>query len=456
MTQAWVDTHLHLPMDHVYAQMFVGKCTVPNPAYAEAQKLGFSTANIDPHIKLYEESKLTGTYSFPRQLILSMKNRDEVIDRTSPGLRAHLGREIKLRDTQEQPAKEAVEFLKTDKAMTLIAPPGSGKTVTSLEIARRMGVKTAILVHQSFLLNQWVDRIKEFLGIDAGVVHQDRCEYDRDIVVIMVQSVNARAEKYPKELFSVFGLLIVDEVHRFAAETFREGIQYFNAQYRLGLTATPKRADGLALLFLYHIGPIRVHMTVDRDNPMIYLLSSPIKLASEKGLLVRGRPDLVKAVSYVVESEARNRLIVKYMVEAVKQGRRPICFSDRRQHLIDLAEMFKIECAKQDIKATFGFYVGGMTELERTVAAGRQAIWATYQFAKEGLDIPALDTIVMATPKGDIIQAVGRIQRIMPGKPKPIVFDITDNSLTMCQALLRKRMKQYKEQKWEVRILQNP
>lgn len=456
-SMGWIDTHLHLPVDHIYARSLVSKCTVPNPAYSEAERLGFSTRGIEPFLKLYVESKKSDTYIFPRQLFNSIRDWENTIeDRTSRGLHTHLGRAIKLRATQVEPVEQAVQFLKRDYGMTLIAPPGSGKTVASLEIARRMGVKVGVLVHQSFLLNQWVDRVKEFLGIDAGVVHQNRCEFDAPIVIMMAQSINARWDKYPKELFENIGLLIVDECHRFSAETFSESVQYFRSKYRLGLTATPDRADGMGWLFQAHIGEIKVRMSVDRDDPIVYVLNTPIKLASEKPLLSRGRPDLVKAVSYVVQSEARNRLIVKYMVEAVKNNRRPICFSDRRQHLIELADMFKETCAELGIRATFGFYVGGMTEQERTIASNRQAIFATYQFAKEGLDIPELDTIVFGTPKGDIIQAVGRIQRIMAGKPKPIVFDLVDNAITMSRGLFKKRMKQYEAQKWEIKTIRNP
>lgn len=374
-------------------------------------------------------------------------------DHTAPGYKAYLGKPIQLRPNQVDPVDQMEAHLRRHGHGVLKAPPGSGKTVAGLEIARRFGVKVGVLVHQTFLMNQWQERIEQFLpGVKVGKVQQNRCEYDADIVLMMAQSVSAK--EYPAELYERIGFLLVDEVHRFSAETFQRSIVKFPARYRLGLTATPDRADGLQWIFQGHMGKIAVEMTADREVPQVYIVPSALKyLPNPRVLMVRGKQNLSKVINYVSESGARNRQIVEFAVQAAEKKRRVIVFSDRRQHLIDLAEEFKAQAKARGVNATFGFFVGGMSEQERAIASSRQVIFATYQFAKEGLDIAELDTCILATPKSDIIQTVGRIQRVVPGKPRPIVIDIVDSAIGLCSGLARKRREQYEEQGWDIRYL---
>ena len=132
-------------------------------------------------------------------------------------------------------------------------------------------------------------------------------------------------------------------------------------------------------------------------------------------------------------------------MKALGAGRKVLVLSGRRGHLDDLARVVKLEMEKKEKRYTWGYYVGGMNDKERTIAATRQLILGTYQMAEEGLDIPGLDTLFLTTPKGNIEQAVGRILREVKEKKGPMVLDFVDDSLPMCPNLARKRMGLYRK-----------
>lgn len=443
----WADTHLNIPSDHPDAERLKQLMVRKNPEYEAAVRLGFATHGIDPYIHEYREAG--GRLKLPRSLWPELTDRARVEDRTEPGEPANLGREIKLRDYQVEPVAEAVRQLRNhQQGVVLQAVPGAGKTLCSLEVARRVGTKTIVLVHKSFLLNQWRDRIKTFLGIDAGVVWQDTNDTDAPIVIAMAQTLSSRT--YSPEWYSQFGLVICDETHRFSAPTFSEAIVNFPARWRLGVTATPERADGLEWVFQAHIGPVGVTMHAERVDPEVYVIPTPLNTVVEGPLMSRGKPDYVKMITFLTESEARNRQIIEHTLDAAKNGRNIVVFSDRRKHLEVLAEMFAAGCNERGMRVTHGFYVGGMKEEELAVTATRQVLFSTYAMAAEGLDIPKLDTCIMTTPKSTIIQTVGRIQRTMEGKPQPVVLDFVDQGIGISRGLARRRQREYEEQGWPV------
>ena len=75
--------------------------------------------------------------------------------------------------------------------------------------------------------------------------------------------------------------------------------------------------------------------------------------------------------------------------------------------------------------ASVGYYIGGMKQKDLEISETKQIVIATYAMAAEALDIKSLSRLVMATPKSDIIQSVGRILRVK--HDNPIIIDIVDN-----------------------------
>ena len=129
-----------------------------------------------------------------------------------------------------------------------------------------------------------------------------------------------------------------------------------------------------------------------------------------------------------MKSKSRNLAIVEQIVLAHRAGRKILVLSERLEHLSTL-EKAVLEELEKDSPST-GYYVGGMTADEREESAKADIIFATNQYASEGMDIPSLDTLFLTTPVGDVEQAVGRILRPKKGKKEPIVVDIRDDRVT--------------------------
>jgi superfamily II DNA or RNA helicase len=314
-------------------------------------------------------------------------------------------------------------------------------TVAACALIADLAKPTLVVVHKEFLVNQWQERLEQFLpGVKIGRAQQDQCDYQgKHVVIGMVHSLASRA--YSKDFYSWPSLLIVDECHRIGAETWSAVPAKFPTQYRLGFSATPKRIDGADNAFLYHIGQVLFSSSEQRMKPLIKRVKTDFKLVSS------GRTNFALAskallLQFVCNSDPRNRLINDLLLKALAAGRKVMVLSERLLHLRTMeANLRKTWSGEKPI--TTGFYIGGMTEnqLERSTHA--QCIFATSQLASEGLDIPALDTLFLTTPLGNVEQACGRILRPCEGKKEPIVVDFRDDNVGKFKAMAVYRDKLY-------------
>ena len=316
----------------------------------------------------------------------------------------------------------------------------SGKTVCALEIASRLKKKFIVLVHTEFLAKQWEDRVREFLGCEVGRVHRDRCDIGKPVLIAMAHTVVKR--NYHPQVFKDYGLLIVDEVHRFSCDMFSEAIVHFNTKYRLGLTATPDRSDGLTDVFKYHIGKIVDEIKTVRLEGVACFVKTTSYFGPSYYKTFDGKINLSRLITGLSRDEQRNSLIIKIIQRLQEKGRKILVLSDRIEQL----ERFFESLNEAD------FFIGGMSEFEREKARKSQVILGTYQYAKEGLDIPELDTLVLATPKSSIIQPAGRILRICEGKKQPLIVDIADNDINILKRFAMFRGHQYKSLGFKIKI----
>lgn len=452
------------------------RLTIANPEYAAAEKMGFATKNIAETITLYEDT-LNGILRVPRAVVVGLRASSFYTfdDQMTEGAAAPMKFLGKLRPYQV-PFVDALEHkLRTTTGTVGQAPAGSGKTLCSLALAARLGRRTLIIVHKEFLMTQWVERIlgtkaaairlgvplgslsaeaqPAFLDIrpeELGIVQQDVCEWkDRKIVIAMAQSLLAR--EYGEDFESAFGTILTDEVHRFAAPSFAQTITMFPARYRLGVTATPTRKDGMEQVFYSHIGPIGAVGETAGAKPRVSMVKTPVVVppAVMKTMMSRGREDLVKITTYLVRHEARNRFIVDMLVKALQNDRKVLVLSSRLEHLDTLRELLLTVCKKTPgMFVSTAYYVGGMSMEERKEAEKMQCLFATQAMAEEGLDIPALDTLFLVTPKGTVNQACGRILRTVDDKKTPVVVDFMDTQFAMTRGLAAKREREYRSLGW--------
>ena len=208
------------------------------------------------------------------------------------------------------------------------------------------------------------------------------------------------------------------------------------AKLRLGLSATPDRKDGREGVIHAHIGPVRVKSEAAPMTPRVITRKSPwqvpmTKITDKKtgkasvGPVPHSPGKCGHIINMLAKHHARNTLLSKFIFTAFQKGRHILVQSDRIEHLEALASMamaYGIHPSK------VGFYARGLSKGEREVVKTKQLIFATYQMTAEATDIPRLDTLVMATPKSDVRQIVGRILRPHKDKAEPLVLDIIDFS----------------------------
>tara|TARA_B100001142_G_scaffold294608_1_gene314941 strand:+ start:7912 stop:9246 length:1335 start_codon:yes stop_codon:yes gene_type:complete len=341
----------------------------------------------------------------------------------------------KLRDETHQ--NEALaKAIETGHGI-LSLPCGFGKTTVSLAIASKLGYRTMIVVHKEFLANQWRERIQQFCpGASIGIVQQNKKELDCDFVIAMLQSLSLK--EYSFEDFDSIGTLIVDEAHHICAKVFSQSLFKLCPKHTFGLSATPNRKDGLTKVLHWFMGP--TFFSVERkqqDQVDVFPLEFTCDRYEDPPPCTRyGKLSLPTMITEITEIPDRNRLILQTIKDLSKTTRQVLVLSDRRFHCEYLHGKFK---------TTSGLYMGGMKEAELAESSKKKIIFATFSQAHEGLDIPSLDTVILATPKSDIVQSIGRIMRETKGKKNnPRIYDVVDQ-WSVFFAMYNKRLRVYRQ-----------
>jgi superfamily II DNA or RNA helicase len=465
----YTDRWLRIPLSHRLSRDPTFRPIAPNPKYVSAQAAGVQT-DEPPRNNLF---KRTATHLLvPRGLgEQHLPARIKLYDHRAWRPVRFPESEIELDSGKHRGQKAWVRKitseLKEQSGIVAQAETGFGKTVCACEVIFRTKQRTLILVHTEFLLEQWIERLiaHGLTREQIGVIHQDKCEFGGryKVSVAMIKSLLSRRGKYPRELYRAFGLVVIDEVHRMGATTFRQTITLFNSRYRLGISATPKRKDKCEQVFTAHIGPLSVIGRKRAIKPKIVhriikhqIIDNSLKAWRDGGM----KDNVAKIDSYLTTHRGRNRRIIAILVNAIKNKRRVLLLTSRRAHIelltlqlsatIDPKTGAKLE---NTIDALVGWLVGGRykskaAKKDAEAQKKRRILLGTYQFAEEGLDIPALDVMILATPRSRVVQAVGRILRELPDKKQPVVVDFMDTGIGLTEGMAWARWTQYKKSGW--------
>ena len=347
-----------------------------------------------------------------------------------------------LRDYQIEITNTCLAHAKKHGGGLLVVPCGQGKTLMAIYMASVLGLKTLIITHKTFLQDQWIDRCKQFTKSKVGIIRQNTVDVEgKHFVVAMVQSLSRR--EYDPEIFKDFGIVVIDEAHHFSAKHFSKALAKTGAKYTFGLSATPYRSDGLFKVVKWFIGDIMFEKKLQTNNQVIAKIVtfySKNKLFAEKKRYINGkvRPDCVKMISNLIELESRNNNIIDVINQLRKDPERKILvLSGRKNHLTLLKDSVD-KLIQDDIDAEIilndeckTYYYHGDIKRDQRTEAEKEAdiLFGTYDMAHEGLDIDRLNTIILATPKKDVVQAVGRILRkiLQDGDIRPLIVDFVDN-----------------------------
>lgn len=314
--------------------------------------------------------------------------------------------------------------LKSGGGGLLELPCAFGKTVLSLNIISRLSTKTLVIVNKEFLMNQWIERIKQFLpSARVGRIQGPDIDIeDKDIVIGMLQSISMK--DYPESVFASFGLTIIDEVHHISSEVFSRALFKIVTKYMLGLSATMERKDGTTYLFKMFLGEVVFKGDRDEEHAVevrAIQYSTRDAAFNETEYDWRGNAKYSTMISKISAYNDRSEFIVRILRDLViEQPRAQIMVLAHNRSLLT----YLGEALDYRKFATWGFYVGGMREEALKATEEKQVVLATYAMAAEALDIKTLSSLVMVTPKTDIVQSVGRILRTK--HEKPIVVDLVD------------------------------
>jgi superfamily II DNA or RNA helicase len=221
----------------------------------------------------------------------------------------------------------------------------------------------------------------------------------------------------------------------------------------LGLTATPNRKDGLTKVFKWHIGDIAFQTSSKKDdqvNVVMKVFETDDRVYSEQCFLYNNKPNIARMINNICECVSRVDFVVneiKSILEAEPQ-RRLLVLSERKSHLMTIQVRLKDACPNIET----GLFFGGLKDAQLRKAEESQIILATMQMTAEGFDRKGLDTLILASPKSDVVQIVGRVLRDKKEDRKhiPMVLDIVDNfSVFTNQA--KKRKTYYKKMNYDVK-----
>ena len=356
-----------------------------------------------------------------------------------------------LRDYQKNIVNIYLDHVKSGLGGGILEVPcGRGKTIMGLNILSQLKKKTLIIVHKEFLLNQWMERIADFLpSARVGKIQGKTFDIEnKDIVIGMIQTMYDRP--YPLNTFASFGLTILDEVHRVGSEEFSKTLLKVVTPYMLGISATVDRKDGLTELLYMFIGP-KIYSEERKDRFGVEVRAMQYTHEHEDYLTekfdYRGNIQYSTMINVISDFSPRRRFLLKILEDLLSEdSEKQIMVLSHKRDILDFLET---EINSRGF-GTCGQYVGGMKAEALRDSEGKQIVLATYAMAAEALDIKTLNTLVMISPKTDIVQSVGRILRTScDGK---IIVDIVD-SHDVFQNQWKKRRVFYKKSEYTIKTI---
>lgn len=231
--------------------------TFDNPLYATTQRYSrYAYTTVPPYLTYYTERK--NSIEVPIGYDLSQFRLGEVEDsRVYEKLDNLAPFVLELRGSQREAAESYLNSNLNNSTLkgSIQMPTGKGKSILGLYLASALSCKTLIVVHKDDLVTGWQKDIALAFDnkVNPGLIKAKSRRVGHFITIATVQTLNRLSEEELNDLFSQFGFVIQDEMHHCPATSF-EVVSRFRARYKLGLTATPERTDGLAHVMTLYFG----------------------------------------------------------------------------------------------------------------------------------------------------------------------------------------------------------
>lgn len=428
---------------------------IPNPEYSKKQRMGLWTGNTEPQLYLfYVDGDTLALPCGVGKEIRKFITRDAVIqqDLANNGKREYPGK-IPLYNYQES----AVEAMRKAGCGILQSPCGSGKTQMGIALAARIGRKTLWVTHTADLLTQSYERAEQYYSRELlGKITAGRVQIGSHLTFATVQTLSKLDLQKYKYTWDV---IIVDECHRVSGtpssmKMFYRVMNSLAARYKYGLSATVHRSDGLIKSTFATLGNVKYQVpdeAVAEKTMQVRILRRDTGVKINRCCLdTDGTLVYSKLMEYLIENTKRNDQILSDLIENQKHFN--LILSDRLLHLQHIMAAMPIETRKYavmiDGKMTSKkAKADRMRAIEEMRSGEKHFLFASYNLAKEGLDIPRLDRLYLVTPKKDyavVTQSIGRIARTFDGKADAVCYDYVDD-IQFCENQWKKRKTSYRK-----------
>lgn len=431
-----------------------------NPEYEKKQRMGFWLGRTPKKLRLYEwdGNTLILPFGVCREIMPFLRGTRVYCDFRQDNVIAY-GEPVPLYDYQ----KEAVMQMMEAKYGILKSTTGSGKTQMGIALIKAIRRRALWLCHTADLLKQSRDRALQYIDPQLiGTITEGTVKIGAGVTFATIQTMaNLELQQYR----DYWDVVIVDECHRVSssASTFtryEKVLNHLSARHKIGLTATPERSDGLIRATFALIGGIAYEVPDDAvADKVMKVKVRPVETETDiddSCLNVDGTIDYVKLIEHLTTDTKRNVLIARKIIE--EKGHSCLILSDRLNQLEAVRALLPYEMQQDSA------FINGKMQSKKAKAEREQAIedmrtgkkkylFASYSLAKEGLDVPCLDRLFLASPakySAIITQAVGRVRRTAEGKGTPIVLDFVDREIGFCERAYRERCRSYRKMGSEI------
>ena len=428
---------------------------IPNPEYARKQRMGLWTGNTEKQLYLFyvDGDVLALPCGTGKQVRRFLTEDTGIIQDLADNGMLEFPDMVPLYEYQEA----AVSAMKRAGCGILQSPCGSGKTQMGIALAARIGRKTLWLTLTADLFNQSYDRARQYYPEETlGKITGGRVQIGSHMTFATVQTLSKLdLEKYKYE----WDVIIVDECHRVSGtpsgmKMFYRVMSRLAASYKYGLSATVHRSDGLIKSTFAILGDIQYKVpdeAVAEKIMQVEILRRDTGIMTSRSCLdTDGTMVYSKLMEYLTGNIARCQIIAEDLVK--NQNHSNLILSDRLDHLHLLQNMLP-----EELKKDSAMIDGRMTSkkakadriqaLEDMKAGKKHFLFVSFSLAKEGLDIPRLDRLYLATPKKDyavVTQSIGRIARMCEGKEQPVCYDYVDQ-IGFCENQWKRRKTSYRK-----------
>ena len=427
---------------------------LPNPDYAKKVRMGFWTGNTPKDLCLYEVHGNEWVIPYGCLKSIAPLLSDAVVESEfKPSVSVDYGDPIPLYPYQEK----AVEQAQNGLYGILQSKAGSGKTQMGIALVKQFGKRALWLTHTKDLCNQSKDRAERYMDKSLiGTITEGKVNIGSGITFATVQTMSHLNLSLYKDYWDV---IIVDECHRVCGSPtqlsmFSKVLNSLSARHKYGLSATVHRADGMIKATFALLGEV-VYTVPDEAiaDKVMQVGIKPIGTGvgiSRDCLNTDGTLNYTKLINYLCKDENRTSLIAN---EIFKECRHScLILSDRLEHLSNIIDALPFPLQEYAVMIS-----GKMTSkkgkaereqaLEDMRTGKKKYLFATYSLAAEGMDIPNLERLFLATPIKDyarVIQSIGRIARTHEGKAAPICYDFIDQ-MGYTEKLFKQRLRHYRK-----------